>query len=170
MKILQEDITTFTGDAVVNAANSQLTHGGGVDGAIREQAGDELNKTLARTGYLAEGTCLITFPFNLPCGAIIHTVAPVYHSQSIYEVFLKTCYTSCLDTAWKMGCRSIAFPLLGTGAFGWPLKRGAEIAIRALTRFEQDNSLDITLYAYTKEAYREANLALEVNASRNEVK
>ena len=149
MRIIQGDITKVECDAVVNAANSELIAGGGVDGAIRACGGKRLEKALKQREYLLEGHTITTLSFEMPCKVIIHTVAPRYSEkirESDYEYTLGWCYKSCCEEALKLGCQSIAFPLLGTGAYGWPMELGKIIAEEALKPFDEE--LDIILVEY----------------------
>ena len=116
----------------MNAANSALIRGSGVDGALRGAAGPRLDALLATKGRLPEGEALVTPGFDLPARYVIHTVAPIYFSagdEAEKIARLGRCYHSCIAAADENGCRSIAFPALGTGAFGWPKELGCEIAL-----------------------------------------
>lgn len=129
-------IETLALDAIVNAANRELIGGAGVDGAIRRAAGPKLNALLATMGALEEGAALITPGFALPARHVIHTVAPIYHSPGAETekiARLASCYRECLMAAAREGLESIAFPALGTGAFGWPKELGCEIAVETVT-------------------------------------
>ena len=129
------DITTLKVDAIVNAANAPLQPGGGVDGAIRRAGGPEMNDDLARIGYCAPGTAVLTFGHRLPCNYVIHTVAPVWRGGSEEEEALfASCYSSALKLADENEILSIAFPGIGTGAYGWPAKRASELAFEAVIR------------------------------------
>lgn len=129
------DITTLSLDAIVNAANEPLIPGGGVDGAIRRAAGFEMNEVLSRVGRCPPGTSVITFGYRLPASYVIHTVAPIYSGDGKDEerVFAN-CYTSALKLADQNDIRTIAFPAIGTGAYGWPPKRASELAFEAVLR------------------------------------
>jgi O-acetyl-ADP-ribose deacetylase (regulator of RNase III) len=119
-------------DAIVNAANRALARGSGVDGAIRAAAGPRLDALLATLGGVAEGQAIVTPGFELPARFVIHTAAPVYFAAGDEAEKIRrlgACYCACMAAAHKAGCASIAFPALGTGAFGWPKALGCEIAI-----------------------------------------
>jgi O-acetyl-ADP-ribose deacetylase (regulator of RNase III) len=134
LEVLQADITTLRFDAIVNAANARLLHGGGVDGAIRRAAGSEINEDLERIGYCAPGSSVLTFGYRLPASYVIHTVAPVWQGiGDDEERLLASCYSSALKLADENDIRSIAFPAIGTGAYGWPAERAAELAFAAVT-------------------------------------
>jgi len=131
---IQADITTLKLDAIVNAANARLLHGGGVDGAIRRAAGPEINEELERIGSCAPGSSVLTFGYRLPARYVIHTVAPVWQGSGVEEErLLASCYSSALKLADEHDIRSIAFPAIGTGAYGWPAERAAELAFAAVT-------------------------------------
>jgi O-acetyl-ADP-ribose deacetylase (regulator of RNase III) len=141
IEILVGRIETLALDAIVNPANRWLTPGGGADGAIRRAAGPELDQLLARAGGLSEGEALRTPGFGLPARFVIHTVAPIYTDPSRDEAaraaLLASCYAACLRAAADLA--SIAFPSIGTGAYGWPIETAcrialAEIAAAAMTQ------------------------------------
>lgn len=135
-EIVRGRIETLSVDAVVNAANRWLSPGGGVDGAIRRAAGPALNAHLESFPGLEEGGALLTPGFALPARYVIHTVAPIWIApgdESVKDAGLVACYRNTLTAADAAGVASIAYPALGTGAFGWPKPRAAEIAIRTLT-------------------------------------
>jgi O-acetyl-ADP-ribose deacetylase (regulator of RNase III) len=135
LEAVQADITTLEVDAIVNAANAQLLPGGGVDGAIRRAGGPELNAELARIGYCAPGLPVITPGYRLLARFVIHTVAPIWRGgDEEEERLLSSCYSSSLRLADENDVVSIAFPAIGTGAYGWPAKRAAELACNAVTQ------------------------------------
>jgi O-acetyl-ADP-ribose deacetylase len=127
-------IETLALDAIVNPANSALIPGGGADGAIRAAAGPELSALLAQVGGLAEGAAIITPGFRLPARWVVHTVAPIYRAplgETEKRALLAQCYRSCIETAAELNLRSIAFPAIGAGAYGWPIALAADIAVGA---------------------------------------
>lgn len=135
-------IETLALDAVVNPANTALAPGGGADGAIRRAAGSELDNLLAQAGGLAEGAALITPGFRLPARWIIHTVAPIWRAgggEREKTALLAQCYKSCIEVAADLSLRSVGFPAVGAGAYGWPIERACDIAVgatkEALSRF-----------------------------------
>ena len=131
----EADITTLRIDAIVNAANSMLMPGGGVDGAIRRAAGHELDDELARIGFCAEGEAIITPGFKLRATWVIHTVAPIWaggSERAAQEKTLAQCYANALQVADDYAIPSIAFPAIGTGAYGWPADVAAKIAFDAV--------------------------------------
>ncbi|MGE0827741.1 MAG: macro domain-containing protein [Hyphomonadaceae bacterium] len=138
--------------AIVNAANGALFRGTGVDGAIRHAAGPELDALLATYPGLGEGQALLTPGFNLKARYVIHTVAPIWFASDEEEkkiALLTQCYRSCLETARGAECKSIAFPAIGTGNFGWPRELGAEIAIKAARAHGE--GLRVTFCCFTKD-------------------
>jgi O-acetyl-ADP-ribose deacetylase (regulator of RNase III) len=128
------DITTETVDAVVNAANSGLAGGGGVDGAIHRAAGEaDLHRACAALGGCRTGDAKATAGFALAARFVIHTVGPVWSGGGAREEeLLASCYRRCLEVADRIGARSLAFPAISTGAFRFPADRAAEIAVDTL--------------------------------------
>jgi O-acetyl-ADP-ribose deacetylase len=127
-------IETLTLDAVVNAANTHLMPGSGVDGALRAAAGDELTMLTATIPPIVEGSAVITPGFKLPSRFIIHTAAPVWTSpgeKGAKVASLARCYTSSIELAATQNLASLAFPCLGTGNFGWPRDFACAIAVAA---------------------------------------
>jgi O-acetyl-ADP-ribose deacetylase (regulator of RNase III) len=124
------DITTLEVDAIVNAANSALIPGGGVDGAIHRAAGPELARAVAEHGSCPTGEAVLTDAFALPARWVIHTVGPVWHGGRDGEPqLLASCYRGSLELATEVGATSIAFPAISTGIYGYPLEPAAEIAV-----------------------------------------
>lgn len=128
---IQADITSLAFDAIVNAANAQLMPGGGVDGAIRYKAGPKLNAELYKRRYCAPGEALITPGYDLPARHVIHTVAPFFDPGARLdeqEDVFRRCYMNVLNLADENKIGTIAFPAIGTGAYGWPPDRAAALA------------------------------------------
>lgn len=140
--LLKDDITKLKVDAIVNAANSRLAGGGGVDGAIHRAAGPELPPACKELNGCATGSAKITSGFNLPAKYIIHAVGPVWRGGISNEAnLLESCYTTSMRIASDNNLSSIAFPNISTGIYGFPKKEAAEIAILAVTNFIENNEL-----------------------------
>lgn len=136
IEIIQADITTLTVDAVVNAANASLLGGGGVDGAIHRAAGPKLLEACRALGGCPTGEARITPGFNLPARFVIHTVGPVWHGGDQGEPeLLASCYRNSLNLALAHRVRSIAFPSISTGAYGFPKEAAARIALEVMGQY-----------------------------------
>lgn len=142
IEIIQGDITTLDVDAVVNAANTAMRDGGGVDGAIHRAAGKaELDAACREIGGCPTGEARITPGFKLPARWIIHTVGPVWHGGDSGEArLLESAYRSSMELARKHDIKSIAFPGISTGVYGFPKRQAAAIALRTMQDFEGDFS------------------------------
>ena len=136
LEIFQGDITTLDVDAIVNAANEQLVPGGGVCGAIHRAAGRNLREACARIGGCETGDAVHTDGFELKARYVIHTVGPVWRGGGENEeALLASCYRSSLKIAKLIGARSLAFPAISTGVYGFPLERATEIAVATVRAY-----------------------------------
>lgn len=146
MEVLKGDITKISVDAIVNAANSSLMGGGGVDGAIHRAGGPEIleacRKIVARQGGCPTGEAVITPAGKLPAKFVIHTVGPVWNGGNKNEErLLANCYRNSLRLAKENGCRTIAFPCISTGVYGYPQDDAAKVAVRIVKEFIDQNPL-----------------------------
>ena len=153
---LQGDITTLKIDAIVNAANRSLLGGGGVDGAIHRAAGPQLLAECRTLGGCDTGDAKITKGYNLPAKFIIHTVGPVWHGGDQDETQrLASCYRRSLEISQAHAIKSIAFPCISTGAYGFPHKKAAKIALTTIKDFlqSQPNLLEVIFCCYLREDF-----------------
>ncbi len=145
--IVQGDITTFAVDAIANAANTSLLGGGGVDGAIHRAAGPELLTECRTLGGCATGQAKLTNGYRLPARFVLHTPGPVWNE-------------SCLKLAAENGCKTVAFPSISTGIYGFPLEKAAPIAVGTILRFLEDHQdMEVQMVCFdgrTRNAYEEA--------------
>ncbi len=164
IQIKRGDITRIPVDAIVNAANSALAGGGGVDGAIHRAGGPSIMRELdvirARDGGCSTGSAVATGAGQLPAKFVFHAVGPVYRDGSRGEAeLLASCYRTCLNLALEHGARTISFPAISTGVYGYPPDQAAEIAVREVSGFLRehagiDNVIFVVFDESTEKIYR----------------
>ncbi len=166
IEIVKGDITRSAVDAIANAANTSLLGGGGVDGAIHRAAGPELLAECRTLGGCETGRAKITRGCKLPARYVLHTPGPVWHGGSHGEAeLLAGCYRSCLELAVQYGCRTVDFPSISTGVYGYPLDKAAPVALGAikesLEKYPEIERVRMVCFDdRTKAAYEEALEAL----------
>lgn len=162
--VIQDDIVKLKVDAIVNAANNSLLEGGGVDGAIHKAAGPQLLEECKVLNGCLTGEAKITSGYNLPAKYVIHTVGPIWKGGVSGEGgMLAKCYRNSLKVAVKNGIRTIAFPSISTGAYGFPVEKAAKIAMREIAGFlEKNESIEkLLMVCFNEEAFRSYSDALE---------
>ena len=152
LTLIQGDITKIKVDAIVNAANSRLAPGGGVCGAIFSAAGyGPLERACRAIGSCKTGCAVITPGFNLPAEYVIHAVGPVWQGGGHNEAqLLADCYTNALSIALENGCKSIAFPLISSGIYGYPKVEAMELALSVIQSFLKSSELEVYLVLFDR--------------------
>jgi O-acetyl-ADP-ribose deacetylase (regulator of RNase III) len=163
LEIVENDITKMRVDAIVNAANSALRMGGGVCGAIFRAAGpQELQRECEAIGGCETGQAVTTQGYRLPAKRIIHTVGPIWQGGQQGEAeLLRNCYLNSLKLARECGCESIAFPLISTGIYGYPMAEAVDIAVGAIADFLAEEDMHVYLVVFDKEAFAPGKELLE---------
>ena len=154
-EIIRQDITKMHTDAIVCAANAELSGGGGVDGSIRRAAGAGLEAECRAIGGCAVGDAVITGGYNLPARYVIHAVGPIWRGGKWGErEKLAACWQKSLELARQNDCRSIAFPLISSGAYGYPKEEALEVAVDTIRAFLKEHNLDVYLVIFQKSDYQ----------------
>ena len=153
LNILEADITELQVDAIVNAANSSLLGGGGVDGCIHRKAGPELLAECRTLKGCPCGEAKVTQGYRLPARYVIHTVGPVYHGGTHGErALLESCYRNSLECALKLNLKSVAFPLISAGVYGYPREEALNVAVTAIREFLKSHDLAVKIVLYDRES------------------
>ncbi len=155
LEIVQGDITEQETEAIVNAANENLTLGGGVAKAILDAAGPGLQEECNEIGGCKTGKAVLTDGYDLPSDHVIHTVGPVYSGSDDDPELLASCYRESLKLAEENGIRSIAFPAISTGAFGYPVEEAARVALSTVMEELGEREIDLVRFVlYSEDDYR----------------
>ena len=158
---IRADLTTLAVDAIVNAANTSLMGGGGVDGAIHRAAGPGLLEECRTLGGCETGDAKITGGHNLPARFVIHTVGPVWSAEEDRSALLRDCYTNSLAVAADLGATTVAFPLISSGVYRWPREDAVRQAVAGITAAPPSTVDDVRLVLFDEETRDVAERVLQ---------
>ena len=154
IKFIRQDIAKIKCDAIVNPTDRNYSHGGGVDAAIHKAAGEKLYKACVKKGQLEVGKAVITDSFDLPCKYVIHTAGPHWKGGNEgEEKLLRSCYREALNISVENKCKSVAFPLIASGTFGFPKDRVLKIAVDEISSFLFENEMTVYIVVFDKTSY-----------------